>query len=314
MTNQPDGPERLSDGSIRWQEDINQKIRIPFLCLKYGWHVRALVREPASERAKAIEAIGVELHMGDFSDVGSIETAMSSVYGVFRVQPSSGQGAAYGVTDTEEVCYGKTVADMAVKHGVRHLVYTSAGAAGKGDTDLGHFDSKTEIEAHVRGLPIRSTIVRSAAFMEMLMLPGMGLDQGTFSFFMRPDQAMQLIAAGDIGKIVTSIFADPKRLADQTIEIAGDEVTGSGMQEALSRAVGRTIIYSRSPDILLKQDAFLGRLAALVDDGSCAGAADIDACHREFGVLMTLDIWLSAPGKSLLDAAMQAQNAPVALR
>ncbi|MGY6564651.1 MAG: NmrA/HSCARG family protein [Halomonadaceae bacterium] len=279
-----------------------------------GWRVRALVREPASEKAKVLEATGVELYRGDFTNAASIETAMSGVYGVFSVQPSSGQGAAYGVTDEEEVRYGKTIADIAVKHGIRHFVYTSAAAAGKGATGLGHFDSKTEIEEHIRGLPIRSTIVRPAAFMEMLMLPGMGLDQGTFNFFMRPDQSMQFIAADDIGKIVASTFADPERFAGQTIEIAGDEVTGSGMQETLSRAAGRAIAYSRFPDSLLEQDAFLGRLAELVDDGRCAGAADIGALRRNFGALTTLDAWLSGPGKPLLDAALQAQDAPVALR
>ncbi|WP_010630011.1 NmrA/HSCARG family protein [Halomonas sp. KM-1] len=279
-----------------------------------GWRVRALVREPASEKAKVLEATGVELYRGDFTNAASIETAMSGVYGVFSVQPSSGQGAAYGVTDEEEVRYGKTIADIAVKHAIRHFVYTSAAAAGKGATGLGHFDSKTEIEEHIRGLPIRSTIVRPAAFMEMLMLPGMGLDQGTFNFFMRPDQSMQFIAADDIGKIVASTFADPERFAGQTIEIAGDEVTGSGMQETLSRAAGRAIAYSRFPDSLLEQDAFLGRLAALVDDGRCAGAADIGALRGNFGALTTLDAWLSGPGRPLLDAALQAQDAPVALR
>lgn len=279
-----------------------------------GWPVRALVRDSFGDKARALEAIGVELRQGDFSDLASIEMAMSGIYGVFSVQPSSGQGAAYGVTDEDEVRYGKAVADIALKHGVRHFVYTSVGAAGKGETGLGHFDSKTEIEEHVRGLGMRSTIVRPASFMEMLMLPGMGLDQGMFSFFMRPDQSMQFIAVDDIGKIVASVFAAPERFAGKTFEIAGDEVAGNEMQEVLSRAAGRPITYSRFPDSLLEQNAFLGRLAELVDDGRCAGAADIDALRKEFGALMTIDVWLSGPGKPLFDAALQAQNAPVALR
>lgn len=279
-----------------------------------GQPVRALVRDPFGDKAKALEAIGIELCQGDFSDLASIETAMSGIYGVFSVQPSSGQGAVYGVTDEVEVRYGKAVADIALKHDVRHFVYTSVGAAGKGETGLGHFDSKTEIEEHVRGLGMRSTIVRPASFMEMLMLPGMGLDQGRFSFFMRPDQSMQFIAADDIGKIVALVFTDPERFAGKTIEIAGDEVTGTEMQEVLSRAAGRTITYSRFPDRLLEQNAFLGRLAELVDDGRCAGAADIGTLRREFGALTTLDVWLSGPGKPLFDVALQAEDAPVALR
>jgi uncharacterized protein YbjT (DUF2867 family) len=279
-----------------------------------GWHIRALVRDLAGDKAKALEAIGVELRQGAFSDVASIENAMSGVHGVFSVQPSSGQGDAYGVTDEEEVRYGKTIADIAAKRGVQHLVYTSSGAAGKGRTGLGHFDSKTEIEEHIRGLRIRSTIIRPATFMEMLMLPGMGLDQGTFNFFMRSDQLMQFIAADDIGKIVASIFADPERFAGRTIEISGDEVTGSGIQEVLSRAAGRTITYHRFTDTLLEQNAFLGQLAALVDDGRAAGAADIASLREEFGRLLSLEQWLSGQGRPLFEAALEASDAPVSLR
>lgn len=277
-----------------------------------GWQVRVLVRDPASRKARALDAIGVELQQGDFEDVASIEEAMSGVHGVFSVQPSSGGGNA--VTDEQEVRYGKTIADLAVKHGVQHLVYTSVGAAGKGTTGLGHFDSKTEIEEHVRGLRIRSTILRPAAFMEMLMLPGMGLDEDKFSFFMRSDQIMQFIAVDDIGKIVASIFADPERFAGRTIEISGDELTGDGMQEVLSRAAGRAITYHRFPSTLLEQNAFLRRLAELVDDGRVAGAADIASLRDEFGGLLTFEQWLSGQGRPLFEAALEAGEAQVVLR
>jgi len=179
---------------------------------------------------------------------------------------------------------------------------------------MGHFDSKTEIEAHIRGLKLRSTIVRPAGFMELLMLPGMGLDQGAFTFFLRPDQAGQIIAVQDIGTIVASIFADPDRFGGQIIEIAGDTVTGEGLQDALSRAAGRSILYQRFPEAVLEENVFLGRLAALVDDGRLAGAADIAALRDEFGPLLTLEAWLAGPGKPLLEAALQAKEAPLALR
>ncbi|ETN73487.1 hypothetical protein NECAME_18305, partial [Necator americanus] len=77
--------------------------------LEKGWHVRALVRNPDSVRAQTLAASGVELSQGDFSDVTSLKTAMTGVYGVFSVQPSSGQGAVYGVSDADEVRYVGTV-------------------------------------------------------------------------------------------------------------------------------------------------------------------------------------------------------------
>ncbi|MBW1279544.1 NmrA family NAD(P)-binding protein, partial [Escherichia coli] len=84
--------------------------------------------------------------------------------------------------------YGISIADLANDTGVEHLVYTSTGAVGDKPTGMGHFDSKAQIEAQIRTLPITWTIVRPAAFMEMLVMPGLGLDEGRFTFFAKPHQ------------------------------------------------------------------------------------------------------------------------------
>lgn len=279
-----------------------------------GWTVRALVRDPESSKAKALALSGVELRRGDMSDNVSIKAAMEGVHGVFSVQPSSGQGMAHGVSDEEEVRYGTAIADIAAVSGVCHLVYSSTNAAGEEKTGMGHFDSKSAIEAHIRTLDIRSTIVRPAAFMELLLLPGMGLDRGEYTFFLRPDQRGQVIAVRDIGRIVAGIFADPERYGGRTFEIAGDEPTGAGLERSLSHAAGQPIYYSRFPDSVLQGNDFLRHLTALFDDGRLAGHADIGGLRRDFGPLLSFDDWLAGPGKPLLKAALQAGDAPVALR
>jgi len=279
-----------------------------------GWAVRALVRTPDSERAKALAGKGIAVVQGDLSDRASMRNAMTGVYGVFSVQPSSGQGAAYNVTDADEIRYGKAIADIAVESGVQHLVYTSVNAAGTEKTGMGHFDSKAEIEAYVRDLDLVATIVRPAGFMELLMLPGMGLDMGVFTSFVRTEQRAQIIAVQDIGTIVATIFASPDRFAGRTIEIAGDEITGAGLQDSLSRAAARPIAYHRFPDSVLEENPFLGRLAALFDDGRLAGNADLSALRAEFGKLTRFDDWLNGPGRPLLQAALTAGDAPIALR
>jgi uncharacterized protein YbjT (DUF2867 family) len=279
-----------------------------------GWTVRALVRNLDSDNARSLSSKDVELVRGDLSDSASIRTAMIGAYGVFSVQPSSGQGALYGVSDEEEVRYGTTIADLAAEAGVQHFVYTSVNAAGPEKTGMGHFDSKSEIERHIRSLDLKSTIIRPAGFMELLMLPGMGLDKGFFASFVRAEQKAQVIAVQDIGKIVAAIFFSPSRFVGQTIEIAGDELTGIRLQESLSRAAGRPITYSRFPDSLLQENTFLGRLAELFDDGRLAGHADINKLRTDFGPLLSFDDWLSGPGKPLLQAALGSRDAPIALR
>ncbi len=279
-----------------------------------GWRVRALVRDAGSDKARSLLAKGIELVRGDLADTPSILAAMEGSYGVFSVQPSSGQGAVYGVSDEDEIRYGSAVADAAAASGVEHLVYSSVNAAGSTKTGMGHFDSKSAIEAHIHELSIRSTIIRPSAFMEILMLPGRGLDQGMFNSVQRPDQPMQFIAVEDIGKIVAAIFADPGKFAARTIEIAGDAVTGKQLQDKLSRAAGKPISYHRLPDSVLEQDAFIGGLARLVDNGRLAGNADIDFLRQEFPGLLSMDQWLSGAGKPLLQAAIQAEGATLTYR
>lgn len=156
---------------------------------KAGWPVRALVRDPASPKSVALRDAGVELVRGTFADSEVIRAVMTGAHGVFSVQPSSPGGT---VSDEDEVRFGIAIADLAVESGVAHLVYTSGGAVGEVPTGMGHFDSKARIEAHIRTLPITATIVRPVAFMELLVMPGLGLDEGRFNFFAKPDQSMQL--------------------------------------------------------------------------------------------------------------------------
>jgi uncharacterized protein YbjT (DUF2867 family) len=235
-----------------------------------GWTVRALVRNLDSDASRALASGGIHLFPGDFSDVASIRTAMAGVQGAFSVQPSSGS-AGSGVTDADEVRFGKTVADLAAERGVRHLVYSSAAIITKGPTGMPHLDCKIEIEEHIRSLNIASTIVRPGTFMDLLTLPGMGLNQGTLSFFLRPDQPAQFIAAEDIGKIVATVFGDVGRFAGRTIDIAGDELTGLDLQNVLSEAAGRSIVYHRYPDAVLEDNPFLRAHRRVVQRGARFG-------------------------------------------
>ncbi len=65
-----------------------------------GWHVRALVRDKRSSKAQDLASLGIELVIGDFRDLTSLETAMNSVHGVFSVLPSSAD-AQYGIADED---------------------------------------------------------------------------------------------------------------------------------------------------------------------------------------------------------------------
>ncbi|SOD63036.1 Uncharacterized conserved protein YbjT, contains NAD(P)-binding and DUF2867 domains [Streptomyces zhaozhouensis] len=266
-----------------------------------GWAVRAVVRDPAGARARALSAAGVEVVRGDLGDAGSLRAAFSGAYGVFSVQPSAGQPGS-GVSVEEEFRFGTRVVEIAERSGVAHLVYSSTVAAGPTETGVAHLDVKSRVEERVRASDVAATIVRPATFMEILTLPGAGPGR-ELSFLMRPDQAMQFIAVRDIGRVVAGVLAAPDRYAGRTREIAGDALTGRALAEALTRAAGRPIGYGRLPDAVLEGDEVLGRTAALVDSGRLVGHADLDALRAEFPFLLRFDQWLAGPGAGLVREA-----------
>lgn len=278
-----------------------------------GWAVRALVRNTAREEVKRLGASGIAIFEGAFADMASVENAMEGVDAVFSVQPNSGS-AGSGITDAEEVHIGKSIADIAMRSGVRHLVYSSAGIISKGRTGLPNLDTKIEIEEHIRSLDLPSTILRPATFTDLFTLPGFGLDQGTFSFFVHPDQPFQAIAVDDIGKIGAQIIEHPGVYAGRTVEIAGDELTGFELADALSHAAERKITYHRFPDAVLNGNEFLRRNAKLFEEGRATGNADIAALKKEFGPLWSVSDWLAGPGKAALQAALASGERPLALR
>jgi len=274
--------------------------------LKAGWRTRALVRDPTSPKCADLREAGVEIVKGSFDDPESLRDSMAGAHGVFSVQPSSGQGVLYGVTDDDEVRYGSIVADCAVEAGVSHLVYSSASAVGDQPVGVGYYDSKARIESYVRSLPISATIVRPVVFMDMLVRPGSGLDSGHYVSFAEPDQPIQVIAVADIGKFVAAIFSDHRRFDGATLEIASDMFAARDIALFFTEAAGRTFTYSRFPDQILAANPFLARMAALMNGGPLSGYADMAAMRTINPDIQSFRSWLAADGRAAFQRAIGA--------
>ena len=100
------------------------------------------------------------------------------------------------MTDEQEVRYGITIADLAVECGVKHLVYSSGSATGETPTGVAHYDTKAEIERHIRRLPLAATIVRPATFMELLRFAGKTFEIASDSVTGRQLEGLFSAAAG----------------------------------------------------------------------------------------------------------------------
>ncbi|MFZ6182121.1 NmrA/HSCARG family protein [Nannocystis pusilla] len=267
-----------------------------------GWRVRALVRDLHGPKAQALAEAGLELVYGDLNDRASLDAALRGAHGVFSVQPSAGQ-PQYGVTPEDEVRQGKSVADAAKAAGVAHLVYTSVDGADDAG-DVPHLASKWEIEAHIRAIGQRSTILRPASFMENFVTEGLGFSRGKVAYFGRPNDPVPLIAADDIGKFAALVFADPQTHAGTVLPLVGDVRTGEEVAAALGTAAGRTIAYERCPPEVVQHNPALRRVMAFIE--RYRTRADIPALRRLHPGLLDFAGWLATSGKPKLASLSRA--------
>jgi uncharacterized protein YbjT (DUF2867 family) len=208
--------------------------------LDRGFRVRALTRDTQKAEAQALAERGAELVQGDMDDRSSVDRALEGAHGVFSVQ--NFWEAGYD----REVRQGKAVADAAKAAGVGHFVYSSVGSAHR-QTGIAHFDSKWEVEEHVRGLGLPHTVLRPAFFMqnwEMMREPILG---GTLPQPLDPGKPFQQVAVEDVGAFAAMAFEQPEGWIGREVELAGDERTMPEIAEAFGRVMGREVGYYQVP-------------------------------------------------------------------
>ncbi|EXL01442.1 MULTISPECIES: NmrA/HSCARG family protein [Hyphomicrobiales] len=265
--------------------------------LKAGWPVRALVPDSTKAASLQLRNSGVELVQGSFEETKVVRTAMKDAYGVFSVLPAS-------LAAEDEVRHGISIADIAAETGVNHFVYSSGASVGNELTGVPRFDAKPRIEAHIRQLDMTTTIIRPMIFMEMLVRPGFGLDEGRLVSLIRSDHSIQLTAVEDIGRFVAAVLADKSRFGGATLKIASDRLTGRELAVILSEAIGRPIAYERFPEDVLAANADLAHMAESLEDGPLAEQVDLELMREINPDLLTFRSWLARSGRRSLDAAL----------
>jgi uncharacterized protein YbjT (DUF2867 family) len=182
-----------------------------------GWHVRALTRNPSSPKAQALSALGAEVVRADMEDRASLQKAFQGAYGVFSVQNPMISGLE------AEVRQGKQVADAAKQANVQHLVYGSAGI-GK-PTGVGSWDSKLQVETHMKALGIPLTVLRPTAFMELMSDKDFYPPVSTWHLMpnlMGETRPVVWLSARDLGVVAAKAFASPEQYIGRDIKLASD--------------------------------------------------------------------------------------------
>lgn len=249
--------------------------------LAAGHPVRALVRDPATGRAKAVEALGAELVTGDLLDRDSVTRAAEGTRAVFSVQMPDMNGRGFEGESAQAV----NLVEGALAAGVPQFVHTSVSGAGQHTEAPGwaegrwaamepYFATKAGIQDRVREAGFAHwTLLKPGFFMENF-LPSMaflfprGVEGGLVSV-LKPGTRLSLVAVDDIGAAAARAFAAPEGFDGVELELASDYLSMTDIAETLSRALGTELT---APD-MTEQEA------------TAAGMPGMGASHERINVV-----------------------------
>ncbi|WWC99388.1 hypothetical protein V866_006291 [Kwoniella sp. B9012] len=185
--------------------------------------ILGLTRDASSEKANALLSIpGVQVVQGDLSDKSSIDK-------IFEVHAIDSVFSVQDIFQGNEVEQGTTLVDVAVKHGVKHSVYTSVDMSGLSPSPVPHFETKRQIEEHLKSRSSQSqmvfTIIRPSAFFGDFYWPPYRLSIGTK---WNPNRLFKHIAESDIGRAAAEILiagSQEESFRNRIINLTGDAHT-----------------------------------------------------------------------------------------
>ena len=210
--------------------------------LNNGHHVRAVTRNVESPQARGLAQQGAELFPADADNVASLERAAAEMDAVFAMAtPFEGGIEA-------EIRQGINIVNAAQVAGVKHIVYSSVAGADQ-KTGIPHFESKYQVEQHLRRLGLPFTIIAPVYFMENLLAPWntAWLRSGVYALALPAGRQLQQIAVADIGGFAAEVIARPDEFAGERIEIASDEHTGTEAAAIVANASGHEMTYVEVP-------------------------------------------------------------------
>jgi uncharacterized protein YbjT (DUF2867 family) len=238
-----------------------------------GVRVRALVRRPDAAAARAIEAAGAELVVGDLTDRASLGPALSGVRAVFSLQSPDLKDPG---SDVERI-NGLNLVDAAREAGVEQFVHSSVAGigaflaearAGRAEAwgDPHYWHSKAAVGLALPGAGFRSwTDFRPAFFTSNLIRPSIWFENLTGEALVTAidaDKPLAVFAPQDIGTAVAAALADPARFHEQTIELAGELLSLKEMAVALTAAGEPTHVET----VTAEQGKARGMLPQLMDN------------------------------------------------
>ena len=239
------------------------------LCKTNKYQIRAITRNIKSSKALELEMLdNVELVKADLMDPVSLSKAFNGVDVIFgNTTPTKGWKLFRGsIVRSYEIEQGYNLVNqvkIAYKKGqLKHFIFSSISKAKnplKNDPAPGHFTSKWDIEEYLEEQDLKkiTTVLRPVSYFENFenKLPGCSISKEIFPGIIGKNFKWQTIAVEDIGKWVRGVISKPEKYKNQSINIAGEELTGIEMAMTLQRLVsseGLKTNYVKIPRAAIK--------------------------------------------------------------
>ncbi|MEU5794769.1 NmrA/HSCARG family protein [Streptomyces sp. NPDC047813] len=260
--------------------------------LEHKARVRALVRDPQSDRAQALAARGVELAAIRAEDPASLAAALAMVEGFYFMSPE-----ANSLDEVEvEIRIGTALVDAAVEAGVPHVVFNSVFGADR-ERGVPHHDSKHRIEEHLRKSGLRAEMVRATAFMEnfaSVMAPSLEHGEIVLRMPLPEDVALKMISVRDIGRVAAALLLGIAEAPRGVVELVGDELTGPEIAAAFGVRAGLPARYEALPLSVLPNDLDKAMFREFAK--AAEGPSDLAVVRSIEPATLDLAEWIRATG------------------
>jgi uncharacterized protein YbjT (DUF2867 family) len=222
---------------------------------------RAITRDPDSDGAKALAALGAEVVAADIDDEASVRSAFEGAYGAFCVTFFW----AHLSPETEQAEAGN-MARAAKTAGLRHVIWSTLEDTRdfiplsddrmptlQGKWKVPHYDSKGSINHVFTDAGVPTTFLQTSFYWENFIYFGMGPQRGEDGklriTFPLGDAKLPGMAAEDIGKTAYAIFKGGTPFIGETVSVAGEHLGGADFAAAFAKALGEPVEYNEvSPD------------------------------------------------------------------
>ena len=218
--------------------------------------VRALTRDPDSEKAQELAKLGAEVVKADLDSGPTLRAAFEGAFGAFCV-------TFYWehFVPEKELVQAAAMAQAAQQNGLKHVVWSTLEDTRKlvpltdnrmptllDKYKVPHFDAKAEANRAFAQFGVPVTYMLTSFFWENLIYLGMGPRKGKDGklelTLPMGDKRLAGIAVEDIGRCAFCIFKAGFDLLGKTVGFAGDHLNGAQMAAALSKELGQPVAYN----------------------------------------------------------------------